>query len=237
MVIYKIQNTVNGKVYIGQTKRDLSLRIKEHLNAAKSGKDFYIGNAINKYGWSNFEVSVLAKASSIDELNRLERKYIEEYRSDEIGYNLSPGGEVNTMYSSKVKKKHDDVMRSEDVRRKISKTLSYRIKSEGRTDEYVKNMREGFRKYVNSPKFKEDCKKRKLSPEHFRALNDAKNKEVYCINESGEVVEEFKRVKDAANWWLQNGYKVKSYDQLMDKIKESSTRDKYIKGLKWIYRV
>ena len=64
-----------------------------------------------------------------------------------------------------------------------------------------------------------------------------KNKSVYCINESNEVVAKFDRVKDAAIWWMSTGYKVKHYDQLCDKIKESSKQNRFIKGLKWFYCV
>ena len=76
------------------------------------------------------------------------------------------------------------------------------------------------------------------SKEHFKALNDSKNKSVYCVDESGQLVEEFDRVKDAAAWWWHNGYSnVKDSEQLSTKIKESAKSNKYIRGLKWIYRV
>lgn len=237
MVIYRIKNKLNGKVYIGQTRRPLELRVKEHINAALRGEDFYIGEAIRKYGWENFEVSVLAQASSEEDLNSLERHYIQKYESDKVGYNLAPGGHSNTMDSPTVKAKHDSIMRSEEVRSKISATLKARISSEGRKEEYLLNLRNGFEKYKNSEKFKLDCSKRKLTPEHFKALNDAKNKAVYCIDESGREVARFSRVKDAAIWWMDHGYAVKKYDQLMDKIKESYKYDKYIRGIKWIYCV
>ena len=32
MIIYKITNTINGKIYIGQTIRTLDIRINEHFN-------------------------------------------------------------------------------------------------------------------------------------------------------------------------------------------------------------
>lgn len=238
MVIYKMQNKVNGKVYIGQTRRALDTRIREHVSAAKNGQDCYIGKAIRKYGEDNFDVSIIATADSLDELNELESYYIQKYHSDINGYNLALGGEFNPMDSSIVREHHLDVMRSKDVRDKISNTVRHKIFAEGRQAEYAANLRKGFEDYLKSDKFKEDCKKRNLSPEHYRALNDAKNKAVYCIDKKGEVVAEFSRVKDAANWWYDYyGYPVRNISQLMDKIKESSKFDKYIKGLKWIYRV
>ena len=37
-VVYMILNLVNGKVYIGQTTKDIQVRWKEHLVAARMGK-------------------------------------------------------------------------------------------------------------------------------------------------------------------------------------------------------
>lgn len=48
--IYKIQNLINNKIYIGQ-----SINIEKRLSAHKSSKDScYIHNAIQKYGIMNF---------------------------------------------------------------------------------------------------------------------------------------------------------------------------------------
>jgi len=46
MIIYKIKNNINGKVYIGLTTKDVSKRISEHIAENKS----YIQKALNKYG-------------------------------------------------------------------------------------------------------------------------------------------------------------------------------------------
>lgn len=43
--IYIIKNTVNDKVYVGQTKVSLKLRFQNHLSAARNGKDYIIGKA------------------------------------------------------------------------------------------------------------------------------------------------------------------------------------------------
>lgn len=239
MFIYKIINHINNKVYIGQTRRTVESRYREHINAAIRGCGYYLTQAMRKYGIENFSVETLCTANDVSELNELEHRYIEQYRSNDsrFGYNLAPGGESNTMDSPTVKAKHDAKMRSPEVRSKISETVKQRIAEEGRTEEYTKNLRDGFQQYLKSQKFKEDCAKRHLTPEHFKALNDAKNKAVYCIDVDGNIVAEFSRVKDAAKWWFNNGYKVKNYDQLMDRIKESSKYDKFIRGLKWVYRV
>lgn len=54
-VIYFLQNTINGKGYVGQTIQKLSARLSQH----KNGKDQLIDKAIQKYGWENFTHEVL----------------------------------------------------------------------------------------------------------------------------------------------------------------------------------
>ena len=238
MVIYKITNKLNGHVYIGQTQRSLEIRVAEHVAEANRGGGFYLHEAIRKYGWENFDSEVIASTDNADTLNELERFYIQKYHSDIDGYNIAPGGHVNCMDSEEVKKKHDQVMRSPEVRAKISATMKAKIAANGGvSEEHRKHVSEGLRRFYAEGKKPNYKQPQHLSPEHYRALNDAKNKAVYCINESGEVVAEFARVKDAAEWWYNQGYVVKDKNMLNDRIKESSKFDKYIRGLKWIYRV
>ena len=49
MVIYKFENKINGKVYIGQTVQKLSKRISSHKYPG-SNKNLPIDAAIKKYG-------------------------------------------------------------------------------------------------------------------------------------------------------------------------------------------
>lgn len=89
MIIYKITNNVNGKIYIGQTVRTLEERLSEH----KRKKVSLISKAFDKYGFENFTVEQIDSAESIDELNELEFKYIREYDSiTPNGYNQCEGG-------------------------------------------------------------------------------------------------------------------------------------------------
>ncbi len=86
-IIYKLQNRANGKIYIGRTRRGLSRRVKEHVNA--ESKCRYLKNAINKYGIDAFDISVLEFANDDKELSRAEKKWILYYNSlVPNGYNL-----------------------------------------------------------------------------------------------------------------------------------------------------
>lgn len=81
MIIYKATNKINGKVYIGQTEKDLEWRKNKHKQDSKR-IDTYFYRAINKYGWDNFEWEVIDNtAQNRKELNELEKYYIAQYQS------------------------------------------------------------------------------------------------------------------------------------------------------------
>ena len=86
--IYKITNKVNGKSYIGQTRKSVEFRWRQHKNS----KDCYdLHKAIRQYGELNFEVSTL-KECDVDELDKWEIYYISEYNTFKDGYNMTKGG-------------------------------------------------------------------------------------------------------------------------------------------------
>jgi group I intron endonuclease len=91
MLIYKIQNILNLKCYIGQTTQILKNRISCHIRGCGC---IAIDGSIKKYGIENFDISVIDDtATTIEELNTLEEKYILEYNSlSPNGYNLTTGG-------------------------------------------------------------------------------------------------------------------------------------------------
>jgi len=96
MIIYKVTNKVNNKVYIGQTIRSFNKRRQEHLYDALHNRDNVpFHNALMKYGFENFTWEILIECTTIEDLNAMEIKYISEYKSydSEFGYNLKLGGE------------------------------------------------------------------------------------------------------------------------------------------------
>ncbi|MCC8068712.1 MAG: GIY-YIG nuclease family protein [Ruminococcus sp.] len=89
--IYKYTNSLNGKVYIGQTKNSLARRADNGRGYDRCPA-FY--NAIQKYGFDNFTVEILADNLTLEKANELEEYYIAQYDSTnrEKGYNLRVGG-------------------------------------------------------------------------------------------------------------------------------------------------
>lgn len=89
--IYKITNKINGKVYIGQTMRN----IKERFNEYQSLKtNPYLKKSFNKHGIDNFSFEVIHETKNLSELNDLEILYIKQFDSTNRGkgYNLDAGG-------------------------------------------------------------------------------------------------------------------------------------------------
>lgn len=93
MIIYKVTNLINKKVYIGQTIRPLNTRWKQHLRDSKV-IGFPIYRSIRKHGIDNFKVEEIDGANSQEELNYLETHYIHKYDSliSKNGYNCNTGG-------------------------------------------------------------------------------------------------------------------------------------------------
>lgn len=94
MLIYLVTNKVNGKCYVGMTKKSLRHRRRDHINHAKNGSSFVFRCALRKYGAENFEFSELDVADSWEALKRKEIMWIEFFNSKvPNGYNMTEGGE------------------------------------------------------------------------------------------------------------------------------------------------
>ena len=93
--IYKVTNTVNGKMYIGQTKRTIDARWKQHVYSSFNDSDFDKGPfhlAIKKYGAEAFVVEQIEECKNED-LNSRETYWIKHFDTFHNGYNITTGGE------------------------------------------------------------------------------------------------------------------------------------------------
>lgn len=110
MIVYKAVNKTNGKVYIGQTIYDIEYRQKTHTTGQWRTK---FKHALDKYGVDGFEWSVLCECSSLQEMNGMEKKFIEEYDSINTGYNLMSGGKQGGNHTETTKQKISEAMKGE----------------------------------------------------------------------------------------------------------------------------
>lgn len=141
MKIYKITNTVDGKIYIGQTVQRLSERFRDHTRGDKQ-PDGYLHRAIKKHGIENFVFEEIDSAKTLEGLNALEEHYIQKFNSlAPNGYNLLLGGTNRRQHEDTKKKlsalnkgkvipnrwtKGNTVSPSEETRKLISKKLKGR---------------------------------------------------------------------------------------------------------------
>lgn len=95
--VYVHINIINGKKYYGITSRDPEDRWK---NGNGYQKQTYFKNAINKYGWDNFEHKILHYNLLYAQAVELEKYYIAKdktnvckWKDQSCGYNMTDGGE------------------------------------------------------------------------------------------------------------------------------------------------
>lgn len=103
ITIYKYTNTINQKVYIGQTCQTLSQRAKKNGEGYKHCLHFY--SAIQKYGWDKFKVDILEDNLPNEIADEREKYYIKLYNSVKNGYNIDYGGHIEKTRSEETKKK------------------------------------------------------------------------------------------------------------------------------------
>lgn len=173
MIIYKITNLINGKMYIGQTIGDISKRFIGHANhKSRSG----IRGAIKKYGRENFTIEVIDVANSQDELNAKEKYWVEYLDTiSPNGYNLMEGG-------------GNSGSRSAETRNKMKKANSGRKhwlgkKHENATKEKISssNRNCGPKGKINKYKGVYECKG------GWRAIIYIKRKQIYLGKFENEV--------------------------------------------------
>jgi group I intron endonuclease len=91
--LYRITNTTNGKVYIGQSI-DTNSRWRSHRReASKDNPTSMISKAIKKYGNDSFEFEVIASCKTWKDANDTETLLVKQYNSlVPNGYNVALGG-------------------------------------------------------------------------------------------------------------------------------------------------
>jgi group I intron endonuclease len=169
MVIYKISNTINSKIYIGQTIKKLSERIYGHFADAKRNRNTKIARAIRKYGIDNFNFEIIDNALSQEELNELEKKYIKLFNSNtnEFGYNLLSGGNQGGKHSDETKLKISKKLKENPNKYWLGK--SHSIESNQKRKETMKGVScpKRGRKFSEEEKKIKSEKMKKIRSEKF----------------------------------------------------------------------
>ncbi len=111
MEIYKIQNLIDNKVYIGKTYKTFNYRYGRDWSKS-SNLNKHLKNAVSKVGKDSFKISVIHSTNDNDHilLSMLETHYITLYSSNipEHGYNFTSGGDGGTRFNEESRKKLSD---------------------------------------------------------------------------------------------------------------------------------
>jgi len=142
MVIYKVLNKIDGRVYVGKDTKDRTKYL---------GSGVYITNAIKKHGKENFEKEVIDVAESMQELNKKEKYWIKFYNCKfPNGYNLTGGGDGVSGYiwTEDDKKKnsisHKICMNKPEVKEKTRVSSTGRFHNEKTRKKISEKTKEGM---------------------------------------------------------------------------------------------
>lgn len=171
--IYKIVNTINGKVYIGQSIRIKSRKI-DHLRDLRQNKHInkHLQAAFNKYGEQNFKFEIIECYEDdfpIEELTKREQYWIDYYGGldSSNNYNKREAGSKGPLSEESKRKlsakhKGKKVIITEETKQKISKSLKGRPahnKGSHHTLDTRKRISEKLKGVPKPPRTKEHARK------------------------------------------------------------------------------
>ncbi len=165
-IIYCHKNKINNKVYIGSTIQKPNRRWRKRtISSYKSCPAFY--RALNKYGWKNFETSILEDNILFEQISTREEYYINLYNSiAPNGYNTNKIVEGRVQFSKSTKEKISN------KRKEYYSKLTEPIIAYNRKEHIIINNDE----YKNCSK----CKENKLLIEYRKDKNSWDNLLCYC---------------------------------------------------------
>lgn len=201
--IYKITNTVNGKLYIGISANPTK-RWWEHRNQTKKTHT-KLYNAFRKYGVEAFNFEVLHWCETREDARDLENLVVDVCEVIAKGYNMCPGGGGGVAGP-------DSPFYGKALAPEVCAKMSAAAKRRGMTDEQKKHLAASRIGSKKSAQWKEKMSLalsgRPLSEEHKRKLSDAwvarktkhpqHNATSIICNETGQT---FASVNEAARFF------------------------------------
>lgn len=209
--IYLINNNVNNKAYVGQSK-DIEKRWSDHKCLGKTtSKSNSVANkyplyrAMRKYGVENFYLTILEEVEDYNQLDSIENKYIEKYNSITNGYNqriTSSSGYSKEYTINKRELKYSvtkEKLRSELLSYSFEKVASIYGVSSNSIRKWCKDygLPSSAKDYITSEKSKEFSDRMKTIA--TESSTTCKPVAMLDIN-TGEVLKVFKSVSEAGKY-------------------------------------
>lgn len=240
--IYMITNKLNNKKYIGQTKREVSERLKEHLEIAYHTKrNLHLYNAMRKYGIENFEVTILKTDLPENKLDEWEIYYIGKYDTLENGYNNTAGGGGIRGYhhTQETKNKISKSVRENPERytKERAQKISYALKGKKLTEEHKKHLSEArkgkYTGYDNGFYMKHHTKESK------QKMHDSSIR--YYVQQidldTNSIINVFDCVEDASKYCIEQNYTKAKLSSVMYRIYYTGVgNQKSAYGFGWRYQ-
>lgn len=144
-IIYLTINKINNKAYIGQHRTN-SLNFDGYLGSGK-----VLNRAINKYGKDNFLRIVIDCANTENQLNKLEKMYIEYFDAvkDKEFYNIHIGGSGGDTYTGRTEKEKAIYRKK---MQKLTKGENNGMYGKNHTEEAKRNMSKNHNREAYSTK-------------------------------------------------------------------------------------
>ena len=209
----------NGKKYVGITCCHPRNRRWQNGYGYSDQQIFY--NAIRKYGWNNFEHTILEDNLTAEEAGEAEQKYIALYQTTDRnhGYNFMVGGEVGYHLTEEHKKKISYANSgskngmyghhyTDEERKKMSETSVWRGRKH--TEESRKKMSESTKAHPHIMRGAEhpmygkhpsEATRKKMSESAKRKFENgyicSRSRGVFQITAGGEIVGRFNSCAEA----------------------------------------
>lgn len=231
--VYKIENFVNNKVYIGSTS-NFKMRLRNHFSELRNNKhhSIHLQRSWNKYGKNAFKISIIEeiKFSTVhtdSEIKQIlsyrEQSYINMYDScnDKFGYNIYPSA-----YSCL------GVKRSEELKKHLSVTNKKIIQSAAWKNKLRNNIKIAQQVLRNTVRTKEWSEKignshrnKPISQENRIKISDGSSNAINQLDLLGNIINTYKSVREASE--------INKYNK--SSLSTSVTKRLKYKGYYWEY--
>lgn len=157
--VYKHTNLINGKCYIGITSKNPYRRWRKDGSGYKSNSYFW--NAIQKYGWSNFEHKILYQNLTQEQAEEREIEMIRYFRSNihDFGYNIENGGHARGKVSESTREKLREAKLGSKLSDETKKKIGLSQKGKPKSEDHKKKIGDGNRGKKVSDKSKEKMRR------------------------------------------------------------------------------
>lgn len=196
--IYIIQNKLDLKIYVGQTKNP-KIRWNQHKVRTKNNSSQYIHNAMRFHGIENFTFQIIEEYNLEKDVNEAEEFWIQFFqtRDSNIGYNLTNGG----CGSRGFKHSQEAIVKMSKIRSDyyldpvaVKNQSDAAFKHYQENPDTIEKIKSSLKEFYKNPEARESNSKAQLKYYLENANSGKKNSFSKKRKYSTEIIEEIKRL-------------------------------------------